>query len=110
MVVTVNDNRPDKTRISNRVNEFDVEKAPFVTNQAVNFTIRHAVEQELKIRGFNVAQKSPLEIEIDISRFFNNYKANFYSSIAMSNLQIDVIVKSNSTKQIFQSNTYELLP
>jgi|LakMenE18May11ns_1017448.scaffolds.fasta_scaffold9779981_2 uncharacterized lipoprotein len=101
VVVTVNDNRPDKTRISNRVNEFDVEKAPFVTNQAVDFTIRHAVEQELKIRGFNVAQKSPLEIEIDISRFFNNYKANFYSSIAMSNFQIDVIVKSNSTKQIF---------
>jgi uncharacterized lipoprotein len=60
-------------------------------------TIRKAIEQELRGRGFQLDSDTALvQINADLTRFYNELKTGFLSGDAVADLNMSVTVKSKS--------------
>ena len=92
--VQIVDQRPDKTKVSSKKNGYGMETAPIVTTEEVTVTIRRAVEEELRARGFQItAEAASVQITADLTRFYNEYKMGFWSVDAIADLNLLVTVK-----------------
>lgn len=109
--VKVTDMRPDKSKVSSKKNGYGMEMAPIVANEDVSITVRRAIEQELKSRGFQLGTESALVlIAADMTRFYNDHKTGFFSGDAVAdlNLAVNVVSKKNEllfSKQIVAQGT-----
>lgn len=93
--VQVNDQRPDKSKVSSKKNTFGMEMAPILANEDVTATIRRAMEQELRARGFRLDGSAPLvQVVGDLTRFYNDHKLGFFAGDAVADLNMAVTVKS----------------
>lgn len=71
--------------------------APFLAREEVTVTIRKAIEQELRARGFHLDSDTALvQINADLTRFYNELKTGFLSGDAVADLNMSVTVKSKS--------------
>lgn len=109
--VKVTDMRPDKSKVSSKKNGYGMEMAPIVANEEVSITVRRAIEQELKSRGFQLGTESSLVlIAADMTRFYNDHKTGFFAGDAVAdlNLAVNVVSKKNEllfSKQIVAQGT-----
>ena len=100
--VRVADQRQDKSKVSSKKNGFGIEMAPIIPSEDVAVTVRKAIEQELRARGFQLAATDPLiQIEADLIRFYNDHKVGFFSGDAVADLNMSVLVKSRSGSMLF---------
>jgi len=95
--VQVTDQRLDKSKISSKKNGYGMEMAPITAAEDVAVTVRKAIEKELQARGFKPGSDAALvRIAADITRFYNDHKIGFFAGDAVADLNLSVIVKSNS--------------
>lgn len=100
--VRVADQRQDKSKVSSKKNGFGIEMAPIIPSEDVAVTVRKAIEQELRARGFQLAATDPLiQIDADLIRFYNDHKVGFFSGDAVADLNMSVLVKSRSGSMLF---------
>lgn len=92
--VRVRDSRIDKSKVSSKKNGYGIETAPILANQKPEITVSHAIEQELTLRGFRISQDAQIDINAEISQFYNEHKLGFLSGDAIADF--DMIVKVNS--------------
>lgn len=93
--VLVADQRQDKSKVSSKKNGFGMELAPIVASEDVAATVRKAIEQELRARGFQLGSDSALvQIAADLTRFYNDHKMGFFAGDAVADLNMSVTVKS----------------
>ncbi len=72
-----------------------MEKAPIIATEDVDVTIRKAIEQELRNRGFQLGVDTALvTIAADLTRFYNDHKIGFFSGDAIADLEMWVAVKT----------------
>lgn len=93
--VQVADQRQDKSKVSSKKNGFGMEMAPILAVEDVAVTVRKAIEQELKSRGFKLSSDAALVlITADLTRFYNDHKIGFFAGDAVADLNMTVTVKS----------------
>lgn len=93
--VQVNDQRQDKSKVSSKKNGFGMEMAPILASEDVVVTVRRAIEQELRSRGFQLsADPALVQIAADLTRFYNDHKTGFFAGDAVADLNMSVVVKS----------------
>lgn len=93
--VQVADQRQDKSKVSSKKNGYGMEMVPILATEDVAVTVRRAIEQELRARGFPLSSDAALvQIEADLTRFYNDHKVGFFSGHAVADLDMSVIVKS----------------
>jgi uncharacterized lipoprotein len=102
VAVQVADQRLDKSRISCKKNGYGMEMAPITAAEDVAVTVRHAIEQELQARGFQLGSDTALvKIAADITRFYNDHKIGFFAGDAVADLNLSVSVKAKSGELLF---------
>jgi uncharacterized lipoprotein len=95
--VQVADQRLDKSKVSSKKNGYGMEMAPITAAEDVAVTVRKAIEKELQARGFQLGSEAALvRIAADLTRFYNDHKIGFFAGDAVADLNMSVIVKSNS--------------
>lgn len=100
--VTVTDQRLDKSKVSSKKNGFGAEMAPITAAEDVAVTIRKAIEQELRARGFRLDSGEALvKIDADVTRFYNDHKMGFFAGDAVADLNLSVSVKSKDGKLLY---------
>ena len=100
--VQVTDQRQDKSKVSSKKNGYGMEMAAITAVEDVAVTIRQAIEQELRIRGFQLASTDALvQIAADITRFYNDHKTGFFSGDAIADLNMSVTVKSKGGNLLY---------
>ncbi|MDA8129204.1 MAG: YajG family lipoprotein [Betaproteobacteria bacterium] len=93
--VTVVDQRLDKSKVSSKKNGFGAEMAPITATEDVAVTVRKAIEQELRARGFRLDSDAALvKVAADVTRFYNDHKMGFFAGDAVADLNLSVTVKS----------------
>jgi len=93
--VQVADQRQDKSKVSSKKNAFGMEMAPILATEDVAVTVRKAIEQELRARGFQLGSDAALvQIAADLTRFYNDHKTGFFAGDAVADLNMSVTVKS----------------
>lgn len=93
--VQVADQRQDKSKVSSKKNGFGMEMAPILATEDVTVTVRRAIEQELRSRGFQLGSDTALvQIAADLTRFYNDHKTGFFAGDAVADLNMSVTVKS----------------
>lgn len=93
--VQVADQRQDKSKVSSKKNGFGMEMAPILAAEDVAVTVRRAIEQELRSRGFQLGSDDALvHIAADLTRFYNDHKTGFFAGEAVADLNMSVTVKS----------------
>lgn len=91
--VTVRDERPDMSRVSRKRNGFGMEMASITAAEDVTVSIRKAIEQELRQRGFKVDKKANVFIAAELTRFYNDFKLGFFAGDAVADLNMSVAVQ-----------------
>jgi uncharacterized lipoprotein len=103
--VTVNvvttDSRVDKV-IGHKKNNLGMDTADIKASEPVEVTVERAVEQELKVRGFQVGQGSNLKVTANVTKFYNEFSGLFIAN-ATANVEIKVSVK-NGDNLIYSKN------
>ena len=95
MNVLVSDQRQDKSKVSSKKNGFGMEMAPIIAIEDVAVTVRRAIEQELRTRGFQLGTDTALvQITADLTRFYNDHKTGFFAGDAVADINMSVTVKS----------------
>lgn len=93
--VQVSDQRQDKSKVSSKKNGFGMEMAPIIATEDVAITVRKAIEQELRTRGFQLGSDAALvQISADLTRFYNDHKTGFFAGDAVADLNMSIAVKS----------------
>lgn len=100
--VQVNDQRQDKSKVSSKKNGFGMEMAPILASEDVAVTVRRAIEQELRSRGFQLsADPARVQIAADLTRFYNDHKTGFFAGDAVADLNMSVVVKSRKGDSLY---------
>lgn len=100
--VQVNDQRQDKSKVSSKKNGFGMEMAPILAAEDVSITIRRAIEQELRARGFRVESDAALiQIAADLTRFYNDHKVGFFAGDAVADLNLSITVRSKQGNVLY---------
>lgn len=96
--VKVNDLRQDKSKVSSKKNGFGMEMAPIVAANDVSDTVQKAIEEELESRGFQLGEEAKVQINADLTRFYNDHKVGAFSGDAIADFNMLVVVKSKNGK------------
>lgn len=98
----VNDLRNDKSKVGSKKNGFGMETAPIITVEDVSVTFQKAIEQALRVRGFNVDPNTArVQIVADLTRFYNDHKPGFFAGDAVADLNMLVTVKSSKGDHLY---------
>lgn len=100
--VQVNDQRPDKSKkVSSKKNGYGMETAPILANEEVTATLRGAIEQELRARGFSIGNEALVLINAEVTRFWNDHKKGFFSGTAVADLNMSIMVKNKNGNLLY---------
>lgn len=99
--VQTQDMRLDKSKVSSKKNGYGMELAPILANEKIDVTFRRAIESELTNRGFQLSPQAQVQINADISRFYNDHKTGFFAGDSIADLDMVVVVKSISGEQLY---------
>lgn len=103
VAVDVVDARLNKEAVGCKKNGYGVETAYIVADNDVTEILRNAVISELDQRGFTISEGEN-KVEIELCKFFNDFKVGFFSGGASSEALVTVVVK-NEEGQITYTKT-----
>lgn len=89
--VQVVDNRRDGKTVSRKKGDYNIERASIQLSNDLSQEITWAMSTELLNRGFNLAENGT-HIDIEIQKFYNEFKEGFFGSRGLSELILSVIV------------------
>ena len=81
----------NRERVSVKKNGYGMEMAPIVATNDVIAEVRQAVTGELEARGFRIGGPDG-RVEVEVLRFFSEFRAGFWSGVAAADLQANVRV------------------
>jgi len=90
--VKLTDVRTTKDRVSCKKNGYGMEMAAIVSKDDVATLVANAIEGELRNRGFKITEGSVL-VDIELNKFYNDFKVGFVSGRAASEVIMNVQVK-----------------
>ncbi len=90
--VNVTDNRTIKDRVSCKKNGYGMEMASILSNNDVIELVESSIEEELKNRGFMIADGS-VRVEVELNKFYNDFKLGFFAGEAVSEIFMNVQVQ-----------------
>jgi uncharacterized lipoprotein len=90
VTVNVKDLRGMGDRVSVKKNGYGMEMAPIIDPQAIS-TLKGAIEGELRARGF--APGAGATVDIEVVRFYNDFKMGFFAGDAIADMSLNVQVK-----------------
>jgi len=103
---SVNDNRLDKDKVSCKKNGYGMEMAPILCNQEVSDTLKDAIDAELKNRGFQIGSGNVV-VDVELNKFYNDFKVGFWSGSAVADLQMNVKVKDRAGNILYTETVQE---
>lgn len=103
---SVNDNRLDKGRVSCKKNGYGMEMAPILCNQEISDTLRSAIDEELKNRGFQIGSGNVV-VDVELNKFYNDFKLGFWSGSAVADVQMNVKVKDRAGNVLYTETIQE---
>jgi uncharacterized lipoprotein len=80
-------------KVSVKKNGHGMEMASIISKQSIPDLVRAAVEEELKKEGFQIGV-GPVLVDIELKRFYNDFKVGFFSGNAVSDVTIVAQVKT----------------
>ena len=98
--VHVQDLRKHK-KVGNKKNGFGMVMAAIYTKKNVAGTVRNAIEEGLQARGFRVGRNAVVFVNVGITKFYNTFNMGLITGSAVAKLDMTVIVKNKSGKQLF---------
>jgi len=98
VTVKVKDARGMGDRVSVKKNGYGMEMAPILDPDAIN-TLKGAIEGELRARGF--APGSGATVDVEVVRFYSDFKMGFFAGDAMADLNLSVQVKGPDQAILF---------
>lgn len=94
VAVTVNDTR-GKENVGCKINGYGIEMANIMPTHDIAETFKNAVSWELQQRGFVMASRGN-DLNIQLCKFFNDYKPGFFSATAGSETVLNVTLKKKN--------------
>lgn len=103
--VSMKDSRGvEGNKVSSKKNGYGMETAPILASEAPTATIKRAIEDELRKRGFKLGNDSSVNVSADLSRFWNDHKVGFFAGDAVADFDMDVnIIDKNGTSVFSKS-------
>jgi uncharacterized lipoprotein YajG len=80
-----------KDRVSVKKNGYGMEMADIVARNDVADTVARAIEQELSSLGFVIGSGGS-EVNVEVTRFYNDFKTGFFSGDAVAEVNLNVKV------------------
>jgi uncharacterized lipoprotein YajG len=100
--VQVNDQRQEKSnKVSSKKNGLGMETAPILSTEDVTVTLRRAIEQELRSRGFSIGNEAIVLIIADLIQFWNDYKTGFFAGDAVADLNMSISIKNKNGNLLY---------
>lgn len=105
ITVETRDARPaNRERVSVKKNGYGMEMAPIIATNDVIAETRDAIIGELRARGFQIGGTDG-RVEVEVLRFFSEFRAGFWSGVAAADMQANVRVLDPSGRITF-TRTY----
>jgi uncharacterized lipoprotein len=102
----VDDNRMVKDKVSSKKNGFGMEMAPILCNQEISDTLKDAIDDELKNRGFQIGAGNVV-VDVELNTFYNDFKIGFWSGSAVADMQMNVKVKDRAGNILYTETIQE---
>ena len=94
-VTAIDDRTTYRDRVGTKKNGYGMEMAAIVPNNDIPDAVRDAFRQELMARGFRIGN-GPGAVQIEVVRFYNDFKPGFFSGDAVATVAFNVKVSSPS--------------
>ena len=104
-VSAVDDRTTYRDRVGTKKNGYGMEMAAIVPDNDIPDTVRDAFRQELGARGFRIGD-GPGTVQVEVVRFYNDFKPGFFSGDAVATVAFNVKVSSPAHPGAF-SKYYE---
>ncbi len=101
--IQVVDNRRDGKRVSRKKDAYGIELASIRLEGDLTSTVYEAMKAELQNLGFPIASGN-VEVEVDIQKFYNDFKPGFFYDRGISELLLGVTVKKKNGHIIYSKN------
>lgn len=90
--VNVKDGRKMRDKVSYKKNAYGMELAEIISDKDVVELVRDSIKTELRNRGFNT-DGNDVQINIELIKFFNDFKSGFFAGDASGELIMSAQVK-----------------
>ena len=101
--IQVVDNRRDGKHVSRKKDAYGIELASIRLEGDLTETVYEAMKCELQNLGFPIASGN-VEVEVDIQKFYNEFKPGFFYDRGLSELLLGVTVKKKNGHIIYSKN------
>jgi uncharacterized lipoprotein YajG len=98
--ISVKDSRKMKDKVSYKKNAYGMELAEIISDKDVVELVRDSIKTELCNRGFNT-NGNDAQVNIELIKFFNDFKSGFLAGDASGELIMVVQVKENNSNIIY---------
>jgi len=98
--VDVSDVRSVHDRVGSKKNGYGMEMAAIVATNDVPTLVKTSIEQELKNRGFNLAE-GDVTVLVELSKFLNDFKVGMWSGDAIAELTMSVQIKKSDGNIVY---------
>lgn len=94
--VKITDQRQERELVGQKINGWGSKMGAIVSTNDVVELVRSAIGSELEMRGF--ARGDSVIVSGDLSKFYNNFKAGFFSSDSIGEIVLNIQVKGRDGK------------
>lgn len=91
-------------KVSVKKNAYGMEMASIISKQSLPDLVKSAIEQELAKDGFHIGTSSVL-VSVELIKLYNDFKVGFFSGNAVSEVTVDVQVKTAADGHIWYSRS-----
>jgi uncharacterized lipoprotein len=89
-----------RDRVSTKKNGYGMEMAPIVASNDIAQSVAAAIQQELTAEGYKIGP-GHARIEIEVVKFYNDFKPGFFSGDAVADVALNVKVVAASGELIY---------
>ena len=90
--LNITDARSMRDKVSYKKNAYGMEMAEIISDNNVIELLKEAIKSELQNRGFKT-NGSDIDLDIELIRFFNDFKSGFFAGDAAGEVIIGTMVK-----------------
>jgi uncharacterized lipoprotein YajG len=99
LIVNVTDARQIRDNVGYKKNAYGMELGEIIPHNDIVELVRESIQTKLRDRGFNV-NGTDASVDIQLVRFYNNFKNRFFSADASAEVIMGATVKDQMEKYI----------